>query len=165
MGEANDPYLGAIQLNEAVGETYYVAVTGKGVTADALSQDLTRQEPIDSINRIVEDHIDSATTTVSSSTSMTLTPVAFNLTNVTLYVNTTNNLFTVNPYTGVYETDVTDTPANNVLPGGLTSTTYNNVAMRPDGELYTFDSNGNYDQLNTGNAQFRHHPERRHHLL
>ena len=25
--------------------------------------------------------------------------------------------------------------------------------MRPDGELYTFDSNGNYDQLNTGNAQ------------
>ena len=70
-----------------------------------------------------------------------------------LYVNTTSDLFTVNPYTGDFGTDVTDTPANNLLPGGLTGTTYDNVAMRPDGELYTFDSNGNYDQLNTGNAQ------------
>ena len=78
-----------------------MAVTGKGVTASALSQGLLREEPIHSIDRVVEDHIDSAPTTVSSSTSMTLTPVVFNLTDVTLYVNTTNDLFTVNPYTGL----------------------------------------------------------------
>ena len=91
---------------------------------------------------------------------MTLTPVAFNLTDVTLYVNTTRNLYTVNPYTGDYETDV-----YRRAPACL-ARTYNDIAMQSNGELYTFDSHGNYDQLNIGNAgSFRHQSERRHHLL
>ena len=111
-----------------------MAVTGVGETATALQNNLLRQEPVDSVTEV--------------STAMTLTPEAFNLTDVTLYVNTQGNLYTVNPFTGTSETDVSGGAG---LPN-TPATTYNDIAMRADGELYTLDSQGNYDQLDTGNA-------------
>ena len=166
----NDAYLGPIDLNEAAGKTYYVAITGKHITADALTQSLTRREPVDSITRIAEDHIDSTDGSLiagQTTASLNLSAVPFNLSDVTMYVSTNNDLFTEDPYTGAYETDVTDINGN-YLPdtqGGTDQVTYGDIAMRQDGELYTLTragtatnvdktaTAGQYRQLDTGDAK------------
>ena len=52
----NDPFIGPIALNEGV---YFVAVTHENtVPTELLTEPLLRLEPIDSIDRIVEDRID-----------------------------------------------------------------------------------------------------------
>ncbi len=151
----SDPTLGPVQLPETTGETYYVAVTGEGMTADAVTQSLLRQEPVDSTNRVVEDHMggstDGSQIADQATTSINLTPSAFTLANVTLYTNTGTKLDTVSPLTGAYETDVTGAPANKIAgSGGIV--TYNDIAMRPDGELYGVTSTANYVQIDTSNA-------------
>jgi len=142
----DDPFLGPIELTESASATYYVAVTGTGMTADALTQSLTRQAPISPITRVV-----------TSSTQIGLTPEADTLADITLYTNTGTNLITVNPMTGVNELDVTGGAGDDLpqAPG----VTYGDIAMRPDGELFGFTDSttsetlaGQYVQIDTGNA-------------
>ena len=135
----DDPTLGPVQFPESDTATYYVAITGIGMTADVLQSDLlARQEPIDSINRVVEDHIgstDGSGIADQVTQSIDLTPNQFTLADVTMYTNTGDNLDTVSPLTGGYETDVTG-GANTHLPLTGNGTTYGDIAMRPDGELF-----------------------------
>ena len=53
---SGDPLIGPVSLSNG---TYYVGVVGDGVTADALSSITARREPIESILRIFEDHVES----------------------------------------------------------------------------------------------------------
>ena len=89
-----------------------------------------------------------------------LTPNQFTLSDVTLYTNTSTDLFTVNPLTGAYETDVTNT-GNNTLPGSPEHHLRRHCHA-PDGELYSFTSRtgngsetvaGHYVRFDTGDAK------------
>jgi hypothetical protein len=186
-----DPYIGPVQMETGSPATpgmftYYVAIHSDATLPAALdgifnanSQNyLVRLEPVDSINRVVEDHVGTeggetaesvqnlaplwgATPTSAQGITATTGTVAqlnayaapFNLSDVVLYVNTPGSgghLETVNPFTGTMETD----------QGQITSEGqgFNTMAMRNDGELYgltlgTTDGNsGNYVQINTGTA-------------
>ena len=100
-----------------------MAVTSPGETADALSDPLLRREPMESVNRVVEDHINHAhcgtqpngLPTTTQIASLNLTPTAFKLSDVVTYVGTSTDLYTVNPSDGTGETDVTG--AGVLLPG------------------------------------------------
>ncbi len=155
-----DPYIGTQYLPEGDNVTYYVAVTGPGMTANAvLDQPLLRLEPIDSVARVVEDHIgadDGDSLVADDSQTLNLTPVEFHLGDVVMYINTGNDLYTADPFTGAIETDVTG--AGQGLPDWLTLD-YNDIAMRNDGRVYTFtgrtNSNattGQYRQIDTGDG-------------
>ena len=167
---AGDPYLGPVQLNEGPNQVDYVAVTGKGMTASAMQQSLLRQEPIDSINRVVEDHVsstDGSQIADQQTQSLNLSPDPFSLSDVTMYVSTNDNLYTEDPFTGEFETQVTGL-GNNFLPQTHVNPTltYGDIAMRTDGELYSLTrygqtatgatgrttTAGQYDQLDTGDA-------------
>lgn len=58
-----DPLVGPVSLAEG---TYYVAVTGDGVLPSELSNSLVRREPINSIQRIVEDRINASSPSTAS---------------------------------------------------------------------------------------------------
>jgi len=140
----NDAFLGPIQLTESPTSTYYVAVTGTGMTADALTQSLTRESPLST-----------STPVVTSDNQIGLAPEAYTLADVTLYANTATSLETVNSMTGAKELDVTGGAGLPQTP----AVTYGDIAMRPDGELYGFTSStssetdaGQYVQIDTGNA-------------
>ena len=160
----DDGTIGPINLPMASGgSTYFVAVAGQDVFPDALSQQLTRQEPVDSVNRVVEDHDGSTTGSLIANQSaqpISLTPNAYTLSDVTLYSTAADNggtvLDTVDPLDGGYETNVTN---GGILPQSPT-VTYGDIAMRADGELFgiTDDPNsdtlaGQYVQLSTSEAQ------------
>ena len=51
-----DPFIGPAFLPES-GRTYYVAVSCPGAVADAFNQALLRREPMESVDRVVEDHL------------------------------------------------------------------------------------------------------------
>jgi len=83
-----------------------------------------------------------------------------------MYINTWDDVYTVDPFTGAYETDVTNTGNN-----WLTNThsgyrwDYNDIAMRNDGRLMTLSGRpssnwnanwaqtGRYQELDTGDAK------------
>ncbi|MHC4400827.1 MAG: nidogen-like domain-containing protein, partial [Planctomycetota bacterium] len=152
-------------LPEGDGVTYYVAVTSVLATANAIgiNQPLTRMEPINSVNRIVEEHFDDASpdpsASVPSSLRLGITPDQFHLGDVVTYVNSGRDLYTIDPFTGVLETTVTDTGD---LPGAPTRQ-YHDISMRNDGWLYTLQGRsgggnqhaaiGNYSRINTGDAR------------
>ena len=77
----------------------------------------------------------------------------FHLGDVVLYVNTATDVYTVDPFTGRFETDVTDT-GQNCLPDTLSNPwlTYGDIAMRNDGMLYTLTLRGNAPGLNQNNT-------------
>lgn len=52
---SGDPFIGPIALSSG---SYYVAVVGSGVSANALSSPVARREPIESLLRIFEDHVE-----------------------------------------------------------------------------------------------------------
>lgn len=168
---SRDPYIGPVYLPESNTATYYVAVTstlatpqvlssGIGGTwsADSTAYPLVRLEPINSITRIVEERIEGGTasrvTTVQQ--RLSLVPDQFKLGDVVFYALTGTDLFTVDPFTGQTETDVTDW-GDPYLPGGP-QTTYRDIAMRNDGRLMTVtvgpgaDFNPRYREFDTGNA-------------
>ena len=102
---------------------------------------LTRREPIDSINRIVEEHVNGpGNDSYVPAMRLDLTPDDYTLGDVVMYVNIGGDLYTVDPFTGAAETDVTDYDGDptNDLPGAASgSVWYNDIAMRSDGRLYT----------------------------
>ncbi|MGQ9504528.1 MAG: GEVED domain-containing protein [Thermogutta sp.] len=166
-----DSYIGPVYLPESNHATYYIAVTsvlatpqvlssviGGTWSADPTAYPLVRLEPINSITRIVEEHIEggaaSGVTTVQQ--RLSLVPDEFKLGDVVFYVITGNDLFTVDPFTGQTETDVTDW-VNPYLPGSP-DIQYHDIAMRNDGRLMTVtqgpggDFNPRYREFDTGNA-------------
>jgi hypothetical protein len=155
-----DPYIGTVQL--PAGEvpsgnshTYYIAISSDATLPAVLdatfdtsaTQPLARLEPIDSINRVAEDHIgseggqtaqnpDSLTPLFPGTTPVELNTAAasFNLGNVVLYVDQggpNGHLQIVNPFTGAVETNVGQT-------AGSTGFGLGGFAMRNDGEIYAF---------------------------
>jgi len=166
-----DPYIGPVYLPESNTATYYIAVTsvlatpqvlssviGGTWSADSTAYPLVRLEPINSITRIVEEHIEgganSGVTTVQQ--RLSLVPDEFHLGDVVFYTLTGTDLFTVDPFTGAVETDVTDW-SDPYLPGSP-NTVYHDIAMRNDGRLMTVtqgpgnDFNPRYREFDTGNA-------------
>ncbi|HEV3345121.1 MAG TPA: PPC domain-containing protein, partial [Pirellulales bacterium] len=194
-----DPYIGPVQMEAGVPKsgtfTYFVAIHSNATLPQALdgvlnpnsSNFLVRFEPVDSINRVVEDHVGTeggqtgenvqnltplwgstpggaAGFTAPTGTVAQLNTYAapFNLSDVVLYVGTGGNfaqteLETINPFTGVQETD------QGTIKNGGTNLSFNTFAMRNDGQLYgltfgnagqgtTDATSGQYTQIDTGTA-------------
>ncbi|HVX61504.1 MAG TPA: hypothetical protein VHC19_12905, partial [Pirellulales bacterium] len=177
-----DPYIGTVQM--PTGQpgsgtfTYYVAIHSNATLPQALdgtfnansSSYLVRLEPVDSVNRVVEDHVgsqggqtaqDPATLTPlwngdtsSPATITTLNTYAtpYNLSDVVLFVSTGGvggHLETINPFTGGFETD-----QGQIINSSPES--YPTIAMRNDGRLFALSqgsndgNSGNYAQIDTG---------------
>ncbi|PHS17010.1 MAG: hypothetical protein COA78_03460 [Blastopirellula sp.] len=170
-----DPLIGNISL--PVGK-YYIAVSNQGEVPVQMDQffqanaanPLVRFEPVDSVRRIVEDRISGAyynTTAIqpgnpyvdsdgdgtidsldSDSTSIlnNTNRVSYNLGDFTLFLSrddgTGTRIFAVDPFTGATEANV-----------GKFGQITGDIAMHPDGTLYTYDQdqNGNLDDLGSGN--------------
>ncbi len=182
-----DPTIGTVMLPTAppgastANFTYYVAVTSVAELPQALTAtlrlgpDLTnptaaanwnpliRLEPIDSVKRVVEDHIGAGGGLATADPSQQIFPgssasalnsfaTPLQLGDVVLYVNTPTGLKTVDPVTGAVETTVGNLPTGSTV-GGVTG--YHDIAMRNDGRLFTLSqgstsfNSGNYDQLST----------------
>ncbi len=159
--------------------TYYVAISSNATLPEAVSatfnsdvsNPLIRLEPLDSINRVVDDRVGyngGGITTAGSAgsifpvSSVSAAPAELNsyadpyqFGDVVLFVNGQNSgsnlLEAVNPFTGtpLYAGSLT-------MAGG--SQNYYDIAMRNDGRLYSFGSgsssqnSGAYVQLNTANG-------------
>ena len=136
-----DPYLGTVLLPAGDHMRYYVAVTTQARVPTALDQSLIRLEPVSSLQRAAEDHIDDIDSNIAGTTNplfdhedLGLNVEDYDLNDVVLYVCVGGDLYTVDPFTGEMETDVTYT---GLLPGSNT-VQYGDIAMRSDGKLYSF---------------------------
>jgi hypothetical protein len=165
-----DPFLGPIQL--PAGE-YFIAVSHAGdrpaeldVTSHAPNNPLVRLEPIESVARIAEDHIDfQGGSTVQPQQPLTPlfgggagTFVPFNLSDVNLFVSTSfgeqTDLHIVDAFSGAQEAFV-----------GRFGFGTADIAMRGDGSLFSYSvdrvggdaqndaQQGNFLQINTGTGQ------------
>jgi hypothetical protein len=172
---ARDPFIGPVHL-PAGGPTpnnpeirYYVAISSNERLPRALSANLTgssadnrhlvRLEPVNSIRRVVEDHIgyvgytDAGGNRVAPTTgplidTTTVTTLGthirpFTLSDVTLYVSNGGGLYTVDAFSGGIVTTINDTwyASQNLTIGDLD--------MRPDGRLFAYAGIGN-DVANVG---------------
>lgn len=183
---SGDPLLGPVNLLSGIDPRtlqpyeYFLAVSHSLNAPVALSGNpLVRTEPINSVDRIVEDHIGTTFSSIGSEANTIFDPVnlnahvdEFHLGDVVLYVNSEEQLFTVDPFTGQLETVVGDgnTPANlRVLPDTALlnppqALTYRDIAMRGDGRLmaltvgstnFNLNQNalsGQYREISTGDA-------------
>jgi parallel beta-helix repeat protein len=170
-----DAFLGTVALPEANDMRYFVAVSSNGRMPAALQQTfeanapdpLARLEPINSIQRIVEDHIgfqgySSAITQaaslptpkpilpdkveglfdISSATTLDTYVKPFSLSDVSLF-SLNGASFTIrNPFTGAQVVNV-----------GSTGVNMNDMAMRPDGVLFGYrGDSGTLQQMNPANT-------------
>ncbi|QDU12876.1 Calx-beta domain protein [Gimesia maris] len=155
-----DPYIGSVHLPEA--GTYYVAVSSNTRLATALeatyngsnSNALVRLEPINSLQRIVEDHIGSQgyssngvdiepdtplfDITDDPSEGISTHVTGFELSDVVLFTTNGHNLATVDPQQGVYETNIGDIGGISTTNSSLQIT---DLVMRSDGILYGIQNN------------------------
>lgn len=172
-----DPYLGTVMLPAGTPEnplTYYVAVSSQAQTSVQMDQffsagaanSLVRLEPINSVRRIVEDHIDGvdyySTPTAPDSTSIidTNNPDSnispYVLGDFTLFLSRDSganitDLYALDPFTGAVEARV-----------GRAGQAYKDLAMAPDGTLYAYNvdeigrkedvNSANFYQINTGDG-------------
>ena len=164
-----DPYIGPINLPAGVDgdgpasglTTYYVAVYSNGMTPTVLTANfdngditnptdvanqLVRLEPVNSVRRIVEDHIglqgyQSQKSLVSpingplfdlgNQVSLSTNIRAFTLSDVNLFVTTSSGLYVFDPYYGRMEIDYADYAVAGVQ----------DLDMRSDGRLFGVRSN------------------------
>ena len=170
-----DPYIGTQEM--LVG-TYYLAISSVARIPQEFDQfytptpvnPLLRLEPVASVDRIVEDHINAGYVTTATATQIPVlfdndSAVPYTLGDVVLFVSrdigglNSAVLNTVDPFTGVIETTV------DRLVGGETSIDRDvlDIAMRSDGTLWAFTINatdgtrndaslGNFLRIDTGNA-------------
>jgi hypothetical protein len=173
---ALDPFIGSAQLPadtpSGTGFTYYVAITSNAQVPNAVdayfgtapakpggiltpngASNLTRLEPIDSVQRIVEDHIgftgyttgDPALSTsiqpttgpilpIDSTSSVSQNVVPFTLSDVTLFTLSGNTLSSADAWSG---TDNYDIRTN--MPGLGTGS----IKMRSDGTLWEYYTTSN----------------------
>jgi hypothetical protein len=128
---------------------YYVAVSSQRGLPSALNasfqqtatNSLIRMEPVNSIRRVVEDHIGHSGYTsggqiapvvpqvvdISTSASLSQHVTPFSLEDVTLFVSTSSSIRTVDPFRGNSET---------FLPPTYTNGAVGDLDMRPDGRLF-----------------------------
>jgi hypothetical protein len=150
--------------------TYYVAVFSNGMLPTALSavfnsaaspeNQRVRLEPVDSIRRVVEDHvgttgynsqgsniapIDGPLFNVGSAISLATNIRPFTLSDVNLFIVNGGQLSIVDPFNG--RTEIGYNPTNG-------STPYNDIDMLPDGRLFgVLNNSGNqglFTQVDTG---------------
>jgi hypothetical protein len=152
--------------------TYYVAVFSNGVIPTALSavfnsaaspeNQLVRLEPVDSIRRVVEDHIGTTGYTsqgtvvaptngplfnVTTSISLQTNIRPFTLSDVNLFIVGSSSLGVVDPFNGTQEIQYT---------GLATSRSYSDIDMRSDGRLFAVQAGpndfnlGSLAEFNTG---------------
>jgi VCBS repeat-containing protein len=159
----HDPFIGSVQLPAGVipagsTTTYYVAISSNSQLPTALngnftsgaSNTLVRLEPMNSLQRIAEDHIGfqgyrsgnfngganvlptSQLFDISNSVSLSTNVVPFTLNDVVLYTvqGGTNGLRTVNPFAGNLWYNVGNIPVN--APLGFVG----DLAMRNDGRMF-----------------------------
>ena len=158
-----DPFIGTVQLpigtpSSSSGTEYYVAVSANGRLLTDLNQFYTavaantniRLEPINSVDRIIEDHIgfqgytsngaqvDPVNTNglfdINNATSLSTHVRPFDLADVVLYVSQTDQLITVNPYFGqqvtIVDTDLDQTTGN--------TQGVQDIVFRSDGGLFAY---------------------------
>ncbi|WP_146433541.1 GEVED domain-containing protein [Blastopirellula retiformator] len=168
-----DPYIGTISVPQG---RYYVAVTSAAQIPGQLEQfytenptnPLVRMEPIDSIQRIVEEHIGGNSTATAGAPDITTFLSSnqqvkdYHLSDMVMFVsvdvgNERTQVWAINPFTGAVEAYL-----------GEFGYDVGDIAMHPDGSLYAYSidtaganvpqasSNGNFLQINTGTgaAQF-----------
>ena len=147
-----DPFIGAAELSEG---TYFVAVTNQLRVPPQLNQyfqqdpdnPLLRLEPIDSIDRIVEDRIESFGGGTASDPE---TPILFDansivshsLDDVVLYINSGTQLWIVNPKTG-------ERYLSNSLGEFSGDEVIRDVAFRANGELFGYTDNSENNDEDT----------------
>lgn len=142
-----DPFIGVSELSEG---TYFVAVSNQTRVPSQLDQffaenptnPLLRLEPIDSIQRVVEDHIGSSGGGTASDPQVPLlfddtSIVSYSFDDVMLYVNTGRELWIVNPNTG--ERYLTNSANGLGLFSG--GEVIRDVAFRSNGELFGYTDN------------------------
>ncbi|WP_417382083.1 Calx-beta domain-containing protein, partial [Gimesia sp.] len=166
-----DPYIGSVHLPEA--GTYYVAVSSNTRLATALEATyngtnpnaLVRLEPINSLQRIVEDHIGALGYT---SNGVNIEPdgglfditdgeidshvTGFELSDVVLFTTNGINLSTIDPQIGNTETSIGN------VTGTDTDHQISDIVMRSDGRLFgiinnqliEIDTSGNLPDNNIG---------------
>ena len=159
-----DPFIGSVDLAEG---TYFAAVSRSSNVPAALQQftqadaanKLLRLEPIDQVNRIVEDRINgdvidfppinAPQQTVLFDTANAIVP--FHLGDVALFASTgTNTIRIFDPFTGAIDTTLPSTVGVQIQ----------DIAMRPDGELFAYsdpnvgndDAHDDYIQIDTGDG-------------
>jgi len=154
----NDPLLGNVFLQEGkdlTGEPYryYVAVTGSATNANAINQGQGRLEPIRSVRRVAEEHIEFLPPDVLGLPELPSrlgpAPERFNLADVPLFVlggDTIRNgidVYLMDPFTGAFEDDLTGSVDDVIygpddlvlLPGVPGGYRYGDLVMRDDGHL------------------------------
>ncbi len=147
---AYDPFIGPANLVAGVdgggdSKTYYVAVTSATTFADVMKSAQTRLEPIDSIQRVVEERVDQGqdmdnawgdtTSEVEAAKRLTLTPDEYKLGDVVTYVGTSGGIYMIDPFTG-------DSVLYRSYDGTLPNS--NEIDLRDNGKLYTISRTGNY---------------------
>ena len=168
---ARDPFIGTALLQEGNGNrgVYYIAVTSTLAIPDELDpvlNPLTRLEPINSVNRIASEHFQNPGTQVYNRPNtddgddadfmgLRLDPIPYEFTlgDTILYVSIGENLYTVDPFTGAFETEVTSQYTNTRLPNVSDYLFYDDIDMRNDGTLFTIESG------NTNNSFGRQEPD------
>ena len=147
-----DPFIGTALLAEGDGSVYYIAVTSTLATPeelDPLTNPLTRREPLNSVNRIASEHFQYNGQIYNRPNSsdpdfmgvrLDPVPYEFTLSDTILYVSIGENLYTVDPFTGAMETEVTSMLYNTRLPGAGDLLFYDDIDMRNDGTLFTVES-------------------------
>ena len=188
----NDPFIGSVELPAGTPAgaqfTYYVAISSNATLPTAMdayfnpnsAQPSVRLEPIEGVQRVVEDHILSPssgdpqgytsgnaqgfgfpTQQVLPTAPNPILPTSasqaaqlvtpFNLSSMVLYVNTTSSLYGVNPASGNPQTYYGNF-------GGSANTT-GDIVMRSDGKLYAYQAlpgdsadAGQLVQVDPGNA-------------
>ena len=151
-----DPFIGSVQMPAGIvpansSRTYYIAVCSNAQLPTAMNatftanpaQPLIRLEPVNSVQRITEDHIgfsgywtgmaEGRTRKVSPeqslfNESLTTNVVPYELSDVVLFVSQGNRLRTIDAFTGRQETDI------GALSGG--SNRVLDIAMRSDGQMF-----------------------------
>ena len=170
-----DPYIGTIQLPTGATPSnptvYYVAISTNATLPSAMdgtfkagaTSALVRLEPVDSVARVIEDHIGStgytsqgttiaptqgALINVANAQQLSANVRAFSLADVPLFVSTGNAIVTANALTGAQTT---------TLQVGYGDGGVGDIDMRPDGSLYQYfgqngdDGNvGHLRQIDTG---------------
>ncbi len=165
-----DPFIGSVQLpagaTPASPTKYYVAITSNAQLPSALdatfrsgaTNALVRLEPVNSVQRVIEDHIGS---TGYTSTGLEVKPTqgplinvgtaqqlsanvrAFTLADVPLFVTTGDGLYTGNALRGGRVTTIREGYSGNGQVG--------DIDMRPDGRLFQYfgqnDDTGNVGHL------------------
>jgi Calx-beta domain len=173
---ALDPYIGPIELVEG---TYYAVVHNSGQVPQVLDQyfnentssPLTRLEPVDSVVRIVEDHIEGSTISTAFPPVVpelinTFNPfndqqssiVPYNLGDIVLFVSqdlgtNTTTITTVDPFTGQRETIVgTGTAVGSVHDIILRGLNLMGFSLGPDNTQRSDSNTGHLIAFDTGNG-------------